>query len=159
MIAELKSKLASGRLVAALALATLLSACGGGGGDAGSPLVGTTPTGTTAAVASLSVAPAPVSLPNDGSATAVITVTALDASNVALKGVPVSFAADSGTISPTGTATDDKGEIKATLGIGDNKTKRTITVTAAAGGVSKTTTVSVVESTTATPTASDATLP
>lgn len=156
MMAELKSKLVAGRIAAALALATLLSACGGGGGAAGNPVVGTTPTGTTAAVASLSVAPAPVSIPNDGSATATITVTALDASNVALKGVPVAFAADSGTISPAGTATDDKGEIKATLGIGDNKTKRTITVTAAAGGVSKTTTVTVVDSTTAPPVAADA---
>lgn len=159
MIAELKSKLVAGRIAAALTLATLLSACGGGGGSsgaAGTPLLGTTPSGTSSAVASLSVAPAPVTLPNDGSATATITVTALDASNVTLKGVPISFSADSGTISPVGTVTDDKGELKATLGIGDNKTKRTITITAAAGGVSKTATVSVVESTTATPTASDA---
>ncbi len=161
MIAELKSKLVAGPIAAALALATLLSACGGGGGAsgaAGTPLLGTTPSGTSSAVASLSVAPAPVTLPNDGTATATITVTALDASNVTLKGVPISFTADSGTVSPSGTVTDDKGELKATLGIGDNKTKRTITVTAAAGGVSKTTTVSVVESTTTQPVAADASL-
>lgn len=161
MIAELKSKLVAGRVAAALALATLLSACGGGGGasgSAGTPLLGTTPSGTTSAVASLSVAPAPVTLPNDGTATATITVTALDASNVTLKGVPISFTADTGTISPGSTVTDDKGELKATLGIGDNKTKRTITITAAAGGVSKTATVSVVDSTTTAPTASNLTL-
>lgn len=161
MIAELKSKLVAGRIAAALTLATLLSACGGGGGAsgaAGTPLLGTTPSGTSSAVASLSVAPAPVTLPNDGSATATITVTALDASNVTLKGVPISFSADSGTISPVGTVTDDKGELKATLGIGDNKTKRTITITAAAGGVSKTAAVSVVESTTAQPVVADASL-
>lgn len=159
MIAELKSKLVAGRIAAALALATLLSACGGGGGSsgaAGTPLLGTTPSGTSSAVASLSVAPAPVTLPNDGTATATITVTALDASNVTLKGVPISFTADSGTVSPSGTVTDDKGELKATLGIGDNKTKRTITITASAGGVSKTTTVTVVDSTTAPPVAADA---
>ncbi len=161
MIAELKSKLVAGRIAAALTLATLLSACGGGGGSsgaAGTPLLGTTPSGTSSAVASLSVAPAPVTLPNDGTATATITVTALDANNVTLKGVPISFAADTGTISPGSTVTDDKGELKATLGIGDNKTKRTITITAAAGGISKTATVSVVESTTAQPVASDASL-
>lgn len=161
MIAELKSKLVAGRIAAALALATLLSACGGGGGAsgaAGTPLLGTTPSGTSSAVASLSVAPAPVTLPNDGTATATITVTALDASNVTLKGVPISFSADSGTISPVGTVTDDKGELKATLGIGDNKTKRTITITASAGGVSKTATVSVVDSTSTAPVATEITL-
>lgn len=161
MIAELKSKLVAGRIAAALTLATLLSACGGGGGSsgaAGTPLLGTTPSGTSSAVASLSVAPAPVTLPNDGTATATITVTALDASNVTLKGVPISFSADSGTISPVGTVTDDKGELKATLGIGDNKTKRTITITAAAGGVSKTATIAVVDATATAPVATEITL-
>lgn len=160
-MAELKSKLVAGRIAAALALATLLSACGGGGGAsgaAGTPLLGTTPSGTSSALASLSVAPAPVTLPNDGTATATITVTALDASNVTLKGVPISFTADSGTVSPSGTVTDDKGELKATLGIGDNKTKRTITITASAGGVSKTATVSVVDSTSTAPVATEITL-
>lgn len=157
MIGFLKSGTGGFRLGAVFALAGLLAACGGGGGDPGTPAVGPT-TGTTAAVASLSVAPAPLSLPNDGTATATITVTALDANNVAVKGVAVSFAADSGTVSPSGTVTDDKGELKATLGIGDNKTKRTITVTAAAGSVKKTATVTVVDSTTVPPVAADASI-
>ncbi|QPF72538.1 hypothetical protein G8A07_06055 [Roseateles sp. DAIF2] len=152
-----KSKRAPGRMCAAMALAVLLSACGGGGGNSGSPVVGGDGGGSTPiAVASLSVAPSLASLPNDGTQTSTITVTALDANNVAIKNVAVTFAADSGTISPLATATDDKGEIKATLGIGDNKTKRTITVTAKAGSASKAATVAVVESTTSQPVASDA---
>lgn len=157
------TKLAAARAGAALALVALLSACGGGGGDAGTPVVGPE-TGAGVAVAALAVATNVATLPNDGTATATITVTALDAKNAAIKGatVSLSIAPDSsgvpGTISPGSGVTDEKGELKATLGIGDNKTKRTITITAAAGGVSKTATVSVVDSTTAAPTASNLTL-
>ncbi|MDN3544078.1 hypothetical protein QWZ02_06420 [Kinneretia asaccharophila] len=155
------TKLAAARAGAALALVALLSACGGGGGDAGTPVVGPE-TGAGVAVAALAVATNVATLPNDGTATATITVTALDAKNAAIKGatVSLSIAPDSsgvpGTISPGSGVTDEKGELKATLGIGDNKTKRAITVTATSGGISKTATVTVVDSTTAPPVAADA---
>lgn len=155
------TKLAAARAGAALALVALLSACGGGGGDAGTPVVGPE-TGAGVAVAALAVATNVATLPNDGTATATITVTALDAKNAAIKGatVSLSIAPDSsgvpGTISPGSGVTDEKGELKATLGIGDNKTKRAITVTATSGSISKTATVTVVDSTTAPPVAADA---
>ncbi|MFN3812450.1 MAG: hypothetical protein ACK4S6_17730 [Roseateles asaccharophilus] len=155
------TKLAAARAGAALALVALLSACGGGGGDAGTPVVGPE-TGAGVAVAALAVATNVATLPNDGTATATITVTALDAKNAAIKGatVSLSIAPDSsgvpGTISPGSGVTDEKGELKATLGIGDNKTKRTITVMATSGSISKTSTVTVVDSTTAPPVAADA---
>ncbi len=131
--------------IALIALA--LSACGGGGGSSGDPLVGGGDGGgTTAGVAELSIALDKDVLPNDGTAVVTATVTALDKNRVAVKNVAVSFAADAkGVVKPAGTTTDDKGEIKAVVEIGGDKTNRTITLTAAAGSVTMTKTIAVVD--------------
>ncbi|NOX08866.1 MAG: hypothetical protein GXP22_05145 [Gammaproteobacteria bacterium] len=87
----------------------------------------------------------------NGSGTVTLTATAVDANNIAIEGVVVSFAADDTTndnvifVAVTQGTTDENGIATATLGVAANaSTPRTITVTASASGVNKTVDVAVV---------------
>lgn len=143
---------AAGMALVALAL----SACGGGGGSSGDPLVGGGDGGgATVTVAELSVVLDRNSVPNDGSQAVTATVTALDKNRVAVRNVPLSFAADNGGIvQPAGLVTDDKGELKVAVGVGQfAPLNRTITLTAVSGAISKTASFTVVDSTTSEPVA------
>ncbi len=108
----------------------LLSACGGktlSGSSGGAP-----PT----AVATLAVSSSAASIPSDGSTSATITVVAKDASNAAVSGATVTFAASAGNITVTQGTTDATGTATATLVSGSAAPGSTITVTATSGTAS-----------------------
>lgn len=85
------------------------------------------------------------SLPSDGSAGATLTAIVRDANNNLLADVPVSFTADSGALQVINAVTNDAGEAVAQLGLGGDGTPRSITVSAAAGSLSDTAVVNVVD--------------
>lgn len=77
-----------------------------------------------------------VSIPNDGSQTVTVTAFALDQQRNVLAGVPVTFAVDQGaTVAPSGSVTTAGGTLTAVVGIGTDRSNRTINVTAQAKGL------------------------
>lgn len=142
------------RLIAMMALLTL-AACGGGGdggspyggpgagGGGGSPGTPGTPVTPTAADLTLSLSSA--TLQNSGGQTTTVTVSAVDANRNTVSGIPVTIAVDSdATLMVSGSATDANGVVTGTLGIGANRSNRTITVTATSGELTRQATVQVV---------------
>jgi hypothetical protein len=129
-----------------LAFMAGLAACGGGGGTAGTPILGGG-TGTTT-VADLSVLIDKTSVTNTGAEFVTLTVTSVDANRSAIGGVPIKFAVDnSGVVTPAATSTDAKtGVLTATVGIGADRTNRTISVGIASGSITKTVSFKVVDS-------------
>jgi hypothetical protein len=127
------------------AMVVALAACGGGtdtcvdvaGGNACS---GNGGGGSSAPVASeLVLVLSAQSVTNDGSQSAVATVTAVDRNRNALAGVPVTITVDNGGIATTsGAVTDDAGVLSSTIGIGSDRSERTITVTARSGSLTQT---------------------
>ncbi len=131
----------TGILSALIALA--LTACGGGddsfvGGTGGGG--GQTPAVT---VGSLTLIASSPTVPSDGSTPAQISAFVRDDSNKFMKDVPVVFSASSGGLIITQGTTDDNGLATATLSSAGDPSKRTITVTAMAGSVTKTINVDV----------------
>jgi Bacterial Ig-like domain (group 1) len=98
----------------------------------------------TSAVASLTTTSSVPSILSNGSTTATISALARDAANNALSGVPVTFAATSGSIAVTQATTDATGTATATLSTGGDSTARTITVTTTTASLSSTVAVPVV---------------
>jgi hypothetical protein len=133
------------RWLMAMAGAALV-ACGGGGGSAGtSPFGGGTggPSGVTP-TSDIIVDLSKSNIANTGSDTAIITVTALDASRNTIVGAPVTVSADSDAIVTTPTSvTGADGKLQSTLTIGANRANRVINVTVTSGDVTKTTSVQV----------------
>lgn len=132
-----------------LGMATLLSACGGGGGSAGDPTFPGTgggtggTTGTTASDLVLTLSGA--SLPTDGTGSVLVTVYALDGKRNTLANVPVSISVDSNAlVSTSDTKTDTSGVVTGSVRIGSDQSKRTITVTAVSGSITKTAQIAVV---------------
>jgi len=127
------------RIASLLAILTAVS-CGGGGST---PY----PTGatTTASVSDLILTVSAATLANTGTASVVVTATALDASRNTLASVPVTLSADGGGVlaAVTGKTTGTDGTVSATLGIGGNQANRVLTVTAVSAGITKTATVQV----------------
>lgn len=144
------------RLLAMLAL-TSLAACGGGGGNAGTPIFGG---GGTGSVSDVVITFGKDTISNSGSDAVTATITAVDASRVGVSGVPVSVAVDNNAVvTASSAATDSSGKVTASIGIGADKTTRTITLTATVGGIVRTAALRVVTDTTGTnPTAADLTL-
>lgn len=137
------------RLISILALLAL-AACGGGGGNAGTPPFGggSGPgpgTGNpTPAAADLVLTLSASSIANSGNETVVATAIAIDGSRNTVAGVPVTVSVDSdGVVTPGGTVTAANGQLTATVGIGSNRTPRTITITARSGQITKTTSLQV----------------
>lgn len=137
------------RAALGLGMATLLSACGGGGGSAGDPTFPGTgggtggSTGTTASDLVLTLSGA--TLPTDGTGSVLVTVYALDGKRNTLANVPVSISVDSNAlISTSDTKTDTSGVVTGSVRIGSDQSKRTITVTAVSGSITKTAQISVV---------------
>lgn len=127
-----------GRMVGGALLVSALAACGGGGGSAGTPVVGGGSGGNNS-LTDLAVT-GNTTLPNTGTDTLTLTVTALTTGNVALTGVAtsVSFAVDAGAVvTPSGktTSTTD-GKLTAVVSLTD-KTNRTVTVTVTSGNIQK----------------------
>lgn len=121
-----------------------LAACGGGGGSAGSNP--NQPTTNTPKAAALNLVFSTGSIPSSGTASSnvTVTVTATDANNNVVSGVPVQFSVNSGTIAVTNATTNSAGQSVATLAIGSDKSNRTITVTAKSGTITATQSINVV---------------
>lgn len=132
-----------------LLLLGLLAACGGGGGNAGTPVLGPGSGASAPAAVAASDLVLVVSAPtiaNTGTETVVATAMALDGNRNTLAGVPVTVSVDSGaTATPSGSTTDTAGALKATIGIGADRSNRTITVTARSGSVTRTAAVQVTD--------------
>jgi|CXWL01.1.fsa_nt_gi hypothetical protein len=144
------------RLISMMALLAL-SACGGGGGNAGDSVFGGGTGGGTGGggtggtlVADVDVQLSASTIPNTGTSTVTATITALDANRNAISGTALTVAANSGavlTIAGTaGSVTDATGRIVATVGIGSDHTNRDITVSATAGSVTRSAILRVVNS-------------
>lgn len=147
------------RLFAGLALVATLAACGGGGGSAGTTAgsggtTGTTGTGGTTTTANPTTQVTNFvmlldksTLPNAGTATAKLTVLAVNAQNNIVPGATVSVATDANSIyTPGGTATDANGLYTGTVGFGADKSDRTITITTTINGLVKKITLQVIGS-------------
>ena len=133
--------------IAPLLLASVISACGGGGGDAGTSPFGS---GTaTPKTADLILSTSSAQLPNTGSATVAVTATAIDSARNTLAAVPVTISADSGAVlgSVSAATTGTDGKVTASLATGDNRANRVVTITATSGSITKTATVQVVGTT------------
>jgi hypothetical protein len=131
--------------IAAVLLGLSLAACGGGGGDAGTPPFGDGGSGGgTAVTADLILELSKATVANTGSDSVIVTVTALDAARNTITAAPVQVTADSDAIvtSPNATTGAD-GKLQSTLTIGANRSNRIITVSATSGSVTKTATVQV----------------
>ena len=139
---------------AVLAVTALLGACSAGGGPTKSS--STTPTPTAS---DLVVTVDKSTIDDTGNDTATITVTAVDSSRNAVGGVPVSITPDRNAIVTASSATTSTGststgtgststslpagEVTGVLGIGSDKSNRTIDVVVTSGSISKTIHVAV----------------
>jgi hypothetical protein len=130
--------------IAAVLLGLSLTACGGGGGSAGTPPFGDGSGGGSAVTADLILELSKATVANTGSDSVIITVTALDAARNTISAAPVQVTADSDAIvtSPN-TTTGADGKLQSTLTIGANRSNRVITVTAMSGSVNRSATVQV----------------
>jgi hypothetical protein len=156
-----------------LAVAVLLSGCGGGGGSAstgscslgassgcggtlppdppvtpgtpGTPGTPTPPPDPSASVGSVDLVASSAELGSAGQAGAEVVVTALvkTSGNVAVSGAAVQFAADSGFLAVTSATSDATGKATARLGTGGSRANRPIKVTATVNGKSAATVVNV----------------
>ena len=140
----------------AAALVLALAGCGGGGGASGTSTFGGgsgagsgsgTGAGTTVVVptaADLVLVLGANSVSNTGSETVVATATAIDSNRNTVAGVPVVVSVNNNAVAtPKGAVTDTAGRLDATIGIGADRTPRTITVTATSGAVTKTAVLTV----------------
>lgn len=124
-------------------LLSLLAACGGGGGSAGTPVLGGN---APATVTDLVVVLSATTIANSGEETVAATVTAVDVNRNALASVPVVVSVDNGGVVTVGsTATNEVGQLVAVVGIGSDRTKRTINITARSGSLSKSIALTVTE--------------
>lgn len=123
------------RWLALGAVGVTLAACGGGSKTCVDVYGGTACEGTepTLQVSNLSLTLSADTLANSGTATLTATVVATNSSNQTLSGAPVLLSVDSdATIAVSGSVTDGEGKLTGTVGIGDNSSNRTVTVTASA---------------------------
>lgn len=133
------------------AAALLVAACGGDTdcnsppAFEGGPVGSCTTTGSTATAADLSVTLSASTLSNDGSNTVTATVTAVDSNRNALAEIPVTVSVNNNAVATvSGSSTNDKGVVTAQVGIGADRSNRSITVTAISGGLSRTATFQIV---------------
>lgn len=138
----------SAQALAGVGLAAVLVACGGGGGSAGTPVLGGGSGVTPTAVADLSVVLDKTSVTNTGAEVVKVTVTSVDTTGTVVGNVPVKFSVDNaGVVTPAGTKTDaTKGVLTADVGIGEDRTNRKITITAVSGSITKSKSFNVVDS-------------
>jgi len=93
--------------------------------------------GTTTA-ADLTLVVAPGLLHNTGTASVTATATAVDSNRNVLAGVPVTLSVDNGgIIKPANTVSDANGQVTGAVFMGQDKTNRSITVTAVSGGLTR----------------------
>ena len=128
-------------LLAATAIGIVLAGCSAGG----EPAKTTPPTGGTATAADLVVTIDKASIADAGSDTATVTVTAVDSSRNIVAGAPVTIVPDrNGVVTVSGAATaTGTGQVTGIVGIGADKSNRTIDVVVTSGSISKTVQVAV----------------
>jgi len=131
-------------LLCAVSASLALVACGGGEapGSTSQPGQGANPGNPVAAQLQLMLSRNKI---QTGSSEAVdVTVTAIDSSNRAVAGVPISLATSSGVIEVAATPTTDaSGQVKAKLRLGQDRSNRVITITATAGAAQASETLDV----------------
>ena len=117
--------------LALLACASLLAACGGGGGSPGTNSNGVAPS----KAASVTLVASADTMDSSGLDGTEVTLTAIvkDANNNVLPNETVDFKADSGQVSNTNRITNATGQVVEKLSTKGNSTPRVITVTASAG--------------------------
>jgi len=100
---------------------------------------------TTAPVATdLSVTLSAASLPNGGTSTILATVTAVDANRNAVAGIPVALSVDNNAVATvSGANTNAQGVVTATIGIGSDRSNRSVIVTASSGTVTRSVSFSI----------------
>lgn len=128
------------RLLLLAAVSVGLTACGGGGGDAGTPVLGPDPGsgGATSVTSLLMTAPA-TQMPNTTSSSTAVTITALNEARNTVPAAEVSVSADSdAVVTVTSDKTDASGKLVATVSLGSNRSNRVITVKATSGSVQQT---------------------
>jgi hypothetical protein len=128
--------------LATVLTALVLGACGSD--NTITPGVGAIGPDGAAPVAGVTVLASSPSLPSDAGQTLTVSVIVRDSNNVAMEGVTVILAADSGTLQFTNPVTDQNGLVLATLTGGGDPTPRPITVTADAQGITNAVTVDVI---------------
>jgi hypothetical protein len=116
-------------------MALLLGGCG--------DTLTTADDGATGTVASIQLIASPATIGTNPAASSTITAIVKDAANLALSDQVVSFSASSGVLVVTQATTDVSGEASATISPGTNAANRTVVVTATAGGMSASTTVTM----------------
>jgi hypothetical protein len=113
-------------------------------------------------VADLSLVFDALSIPNDGSKTAKLTVTSLDANRTAVGGSPVVFSvqdpANTAFVTAAGATDATSGQLVATVSVGSNHTNRTVMVTATSGSLVRTIGLNVIPPITSIPVANDMTM-
>ena len=142
--------------IATALLVSLLVACGGGGGDAGTSPFGTGSTNSTCAAPSPASAASGVgssstciaatatsvdvltsaTTVNSGGDTVTITAVVKSSGNVGLSGAAVGFSADSGNLTSVARTTDASGTATAIFTTGSDRSNRTVTVSVTAGPAS-----------------------
>ncbi|MDO5289140.1 MAG: Ig-like domain-containing protein [Pseudomonadota bacterium] len=136
------------RLAAAcMGAALLVAACGGGGGDPGTSGTGS----TTVKAASIDLSSSATTLPSGATSGSGVTITAIvkDSGNVAIADYPITFRTNYGTLTASGTNTNEQGVATAVLTAptdtsADTRSNRDIVVAATAGSASKEIKVQVV---------------
>lgn len=113
-------------------------------------------------IADLSMTLNTQSIPYDGSATAALTITSLDANRTAVGGTPVTLSvvdpANTAFVTAANTTDATSGQLIATISVGASRTTRPVTVTAVSGTVSRSITLNIVTPPSTTPLAADMTL-
>jgi hypothetical protein len=128
------------RLLLLAAVSVGLTACGGGGGDAGTPVLGADPGsgGATSVTSLLMTAPA-TQMPNTTSSSTAVTITALNSARNTVPNAEISVSADQdAVVTVSSDKTDASGKVVATVSLGSNRSTRVITVKATSGSVEQT---------------------
>lgn len=122
---------------------TVTASAGGVSGTVTVPVVAAQP---PVAVGTLTLSTSTPTIPSDNSNPATITAVVQDTSNRFVSGVPVVFTTSSGGIAVNQATTNASGAATATLSTPNDPTNRVITVTAVAGGITRTVAVNVIGS-------------
>lgn len=86
----------------------------------------------------------PATLSNSGTATVTAVATAVDANRATVSGIPITLSVNSGaTVRTSSTLTDGNGQVSGVVSLGEDKSNRTILVTAVSGGITRTASIQV----------------
>ncbi len=129
------------RLAVVLTGAAIVAACSGDEAPGPDPNTGGTTGPST--VASIEMSTSRSSMAARAGEAVDITVTALDSSRRAVPDVPITMSADSGVLTSASGATDASGKLVGKFELGQDRSNRTVTVTAKAGTLSSSATIQV----------------